>query len=102
MFDRTSRGLKWFVRLKPSNDRRTPYFLVIWNSFVSSISRARNDGNRVASEFLTPTKFCCTSRTENGKPLRHSKIGEMLERRGKLTLPQAIKRCGTSKARFEY
>ena len=32
------------------------------------------------SEFLRPTKFCSTSRTEYGKPLRHSKIGERLER----------------------
>src|SRR5437867_2415080 len=99
---RTSRGLKWFVRLKPRIDSRTPYFFVIWNSFASSASTERNRGKRVASAFLTPTKFCATSRIENGKPLRHSKIGEMVEREGNESLPQPMTRCGTSKERFAY
>src|SRR5713101_8887271 len=98
MFACTSRGLKWFVRLKPKTDRRTPYFLVNLNSFASSRSSEKNCGKRVRSEFLAPTKFWFSSRAENGKPLRHSTIGEMLECRGKDTLPQATRRFGTSKA----
>src|SRR5947207_4246959 len=101
MLARTSRGLKWFVRLKPRIDSRTPYFFVIRNSFASSASTERNCGKRVASAFLIPTKFWSTSRTENGKPLRHSKIGEMGAREGNEILPQPMMRCGTSKGSFE-
>src|SRR5689334_8571277 len=66
------------------------------------MSSTTNHGKRVWSELRTPTKFCSSSRTEYGNPVRASNTGATLKRYGSAKLPHARNRFGVSSGRFEY